>query len=342
MSFLTLGAVRKALWKYAPGANGTFVAYESRTTTTDGDEDAWDAVLNQCVERFLSMGKWRGDTVRARFRVYDNQVTLPSTLQSILGATPIRDESADEDGWGIFPYGIFSEMHEFLRSGPGNPSTCSMYGLVDLGDLYATFRDPSGTFYIKAVSSENETAKTIILKGLDDDQNQIYSSSGTVEGVSLTVDETPGATTSQEFTQFSAWEKSAATAGVVSLYSVDTTSAEETLLVTIPPNKLTSGYHRYRVPDGDWGDTIECLCKRAFVPVVADADIVIPGNIGALKMGLMALQYEDKNDLERAEIYWNKAFTILNSELEQFKGDSILPSVQMQPQYGGGQICNIL
>jgi len=339
MSFMTLADARQTLWRYAPGSDGTAVPYASRTAA---DKLAVDTAINQTLQRFLTMGKWKGDTVRARFRVNNSQITLPSTLECVLGATPIRDTDADEDGENVPPYAIYSEMHEFLTSGPGNPSTECMYGLVDLGFSFPTFIDPTGEFYIRVVSTTNESgAPTILFKGLDASSNMVYTAG--VEGCSLTISATANTavTSSQSFTAIASWQKSAATTGVIRVYSVDTTTGDATLLVVIPPGKTTSGYHRYRVPDGDLGDTIECLCKRAYVAAVADNDIIVPNNIGALKLGMMALQYEDKNDMDRARQYMAEAVSLLNSELDQFRGDSVLPSVQFRPGFGGGAILNI-
>lgn len=337
MSFLALSDARQKLWKYAPGANGTAVDYASRTSD---DSLAVDSAINQVVERFLTLGKWRGDTVRARFRVYNEQITLPSTLLCVLGASPIRDTDATEDGEGVSPYAIYSQYHEFLTSGPGNNSE-QIRGLIDIGDGFPTFVDPpTSSFYLRAYSTTAESSKSILFKGLNASSIQIYTAG--VEGVSLSLTTTPGNTTSQVFGKIASWQKSAATSGVVRVYAVDTTTAEEQLLVVIPPGKTTSGYHRYKVPDGDWGDTIECLCKRAYVPAIADNDPIIPTNIGALKLGMMALQFEDRNDPVNADIYMNRAISILNSELDQFRGDSVLPSVQFRPDFGAGMIPNLM
>ncbi len=347
--FLTLATARQALWKYSPGALGTAVDYASRT---QADSDAVDNAINQTVERFLTLGKWRGDTGRARFRVFDNQITLPSTISCVLGATPVRDVNADADGVGIGPYSIYSIYHEFLRSGQGNPSPSCMRALIDLGDGFPTFIDPGGEFYLKAYSSTTETAKTILFKGLDSNSAQIYTAG--VEGVSLSLTTSPGHTTTQAFTRIASWEKNATTTGVVRVVAVDTTSGEETLLVVIPPGKLNSDYHRYRVPDADWGDTIECLCKRAYVPAVADNDPISPGNLGALKLGMMALQFEDRNDSANAAKFWGPnepenhpgafwgAIDLLNAELNQFQGDAVTPAIQFAPSFGAGLIPAIL
>jgi len=348
MGYLKLAEARSILWKQGVGEDDTFVPYASKTAA---DSLAVDTMINHVIQRFIIYGNFRGATVRARFKVFDDQITLPSTLSSVIGATPIRDVDSTEDGVGVPPYAIYSEQHEFAVSGPGNPSSERLFGLVDLGDNFSTFLDPSGEFYLKVYSSTAETA-TILLKGLDTDSAQIYTAG--VEGVSLTLTTTPGNTTSQVFTFLSSWQKSATTTGVVRIYAVDTTTAEETLLVIIPPNKTTSGYHRYRVPDSTWGDTVEALCRRAYIPAVADNDLIISSNIAALKMGMMALRFEDKNDFVNAAKYWgpNKpnenpgafrgCFDHLDDELNQFRGEAVLPTVQFRAGYGAGNILNLI
>lgn len=348
MSFLTLAAAREALWRYAPGADGTSVAYASRTAA---DSAAVDSVINQTIERFTRSAEWRGNRVRARLRVRNEQVTLPSTLDSIIGAAPIQDVNATEDGVGVSPYAIYSINHEFMTSGPGDNPPTSMYGLIDLGDGFPTFLDPDGTFYLKAYSSTAETSKTILFKGLDANGRQIYTAG--VEGVSLALTTTPGNTTSQVFTRIASWQKSATTTGVVRVYAVNTETSDETLLVIIPPGKTTSGYHRYRVPDADWDDTVDCLCRRAYVPAIADNDPIIPNNLGALKLGMMSLVFEDRNDSKNARLYMgpNKpednsgvmwgAIDLLNADLHHFRGDFVLPTVQFVRGYGGGEVLNI-
>jgi len=38
---------------------------------------------------------------------------------------------------------------------------------------------------------------------------------------------------------------------------------------------------------------------------------------------MLAINYENKNDLERAEDYWQKAFSTLNLEMREFRGGAI-------------------
>jgi hypothetical protein len=56
---------------------------------------------------------------------------------------------------------------------------------------------------------------------------------------------------------------------------------------------------------------------------------------------MMSLQYEDKNDMERADSYMTRAIDLLNADLAHFQGDAVLPSVQFHRDYGAGAIPNI-
>ena len=61
-------------------------------------------------------------------------------------------------------------------------------------------------------------------------------------------------------------------------------------------------------------------CKRRYVDLTGDSDTVFPDNVGALKLGLMSLSYEDKGDLDRAEQYFAKALSLLNGESKESRG----------------------
>ena len=73
-------------------------------------------------------------------------------------------------------------------------------------------------------------------------------------------------------------------------------------------------------PDDGEVPTVRVLCKRKFTPVLSESDEVIPDNMGALKLGLISLKYEDTNDLERSNEYFQKALSLLNAELKELRG----------------------
>lgn len=325
MAYLTLANARQTLWKY-----GSSVPYASSTAD---EKLAVDGIINQVIERFLTSGKWRGTIVRAIFNVYNNQITLPHTLDSVLGALPVSD---DNENYGS-PISVYSQWHEFIQGAPGKLLDQGLRGLIDLGDGFVGFRDsPTVPFYLKVISDLDETGETILVRGLDENEKQIYTAPST-EGLSIVLDNA-GVTTAQQFTSLNYWVKSSSTNGIARLYAVDVTTADETLISIIAPGKTVSGYHRYQVP---WeAERIEVIAKRAYVPAVSDNDQIIPGHLGALKLGMMALRYEDTNDLDRAEQFMDKAITLLDNQLSEFQGDNLMPELSVLGEYGAGSILN--
>lgn len=83
--------------------------------------------------------------------------------------------------------------------------------------------------------------------------------------------------------------------------------------------ETSAGIKRYRL-NYVAPDEVVGLMQRRFVLLENEDDVVIPNNIGALKKGLMALNYEDQNDLERSEEYWQGAMNLLNNETEAQRG----------------------
>lgn len=66
-------------------------------------------------------------------------------------------------------------------------------------------------------------------------------------------------------------------------------------------------------------DTVTGLLKRGFKYITQDDDYIYPGNIGALKNALLAINYEDEADNARAEAYWKACFDILNQTTSQIR-----------------------
>jgi hypothetical protein len=81
------------------------------------------------------------------------------------------------------------------------------------------------------------------------------------------------------------------------------------------PTGTTSDTQRYRivgrVPENR---TMYCLVRRGYVPLVNDADLVIPNSRNAMRYGMQAYNYENVNELERAQLYWDYAPRSLNDE----------------------------
>lgn len=421
MSLLTLAAVRTALFKYASNV--------PLASATSDEKAAFDAVLNQCQERFINSGKPRASWARARFAVYDNQITLPRSLETIITGAPVfQNSDSEESGNCGFSYSIFNQWYDISTDAVGNVNACCIPGLVDMGEHYATFRDPGFDFKIRPVPRMTEPGTaTILLRGLDSRGQEIFTSTAT-QGVSIAMNSSSNVTTGNTFRRLTSWVKSAATNGIVDLYAIpqndfedlghigsienlneaiidvfagvaataydvgDTirigtttyelltvtdlgaaldarygarifitvtpnfgtilpyavaeyesavTTEVQTLIASITPGELTSGYRRYAVSAND-DEIVAAICKRAYVPAVSDNDFVIPSNLGALKAGLQALQFEDRVDEPRAEAAWARAFKRLEEDRQEYDGDSSVSPLSFVGDFGGGSIPNYI
>jgi len=160
-------------------------------------------------------------------------------------------------------------------------------------------------------------------------------------------------TTTQKYTEMPFIEK-AVTPAYVEIYSVDTTTAVETLLCVYAPSETVPAYKRYSIPAACDGNTFACLCKLAYVPAIQDTDLIVPSIIDALAKGLQSIQFADRNDAERAGLYMGPNYPgdgdsavrvgvmkgcvdILDSDLAEDEQAEI-PAFQMSRDYACGSI----
>jgi len=96
------------------------------------------------------------------------------------------------------------------------------------------------------------------------------------------------------------------------------------------PSGTTADTQRYRVV-GQVPETrsMYCLVRRGYVPLVNDTDLLIPSNRNAYRYGLQAYNYENKDELERAQVYWDMAYKCLNDETTAYE-DGDLNQVDIQ------------
>jgi hypothetical protein len=176
----------------------------------------------------------------------------------------------------------------------------------------------------------------MVLKGNDADGNSVFGADGS-EGLQLNLTAAEN-TTTQYFSALTGVLKPL-TNGYVTLWAVNASGAE-TQIGEYEPGETNVGYRRYMVQRASGSEipTVRALCKRRFVPVQSEHDDIIPDNMGALKLGLISLKYEDTNDLERSTEYFNKALSLLNAELREQRG-SQFNTVRFSPHgFGLGRI----
>jgi len=313
MNRLTFDRAYGALQSYAPPTTAEFIR-----------------ILNEVCERFLSSGKWLGTTEVLDFEASQGRIALPKQFSTIL--------AAQIEGRGTQVYGRF---HEYITGGPGHISPevgAGMQMLVDEGDghpLEKDFQTPVRLVvqtFDPADAYDPEDPNTpgkMYVKG--------YGTTATSGGSPVLVElEIPLPTPSTPFVSTEVFERITSvvkpiTYGDVAMFGWSTAyvgaspaPGEIIPLSVYVPEDTAPSFRRYKVSSLLPLTHVRAVCKRRFIPVDGDKDeLVIPGNLGALKLGMLAINYENKNDLERAEDYWQKAFSTLNLEMREFRGGAI-------------------
>jgi hypothetical protein len=93
--------------------------------------------------------------------------------------------------------------------------------------------------------------------------------------------------------------------------------------VSVVKSTQLSDTQRYRVigrvPENR---TMYCIVKRGYVPLINNNDQLVPSNRNAYRYGIQAFNYENVNELERAQVYWQLAYQSLNEEAASFEEGS--------------------
>lgn len=319
---LDLESARRALWRH-----GSSVPY---STASANDIGEFDFKLMQVVERFFTLGTWRNMWRKLNLAVYDGTLTIPRGF----------DTCRQISSCGCGPVPLYSQFHRFAGYGfPFDPlETAGWYsGLTLIDEQAQTFRIPTGTFTLRAVATEINADGFTFIGGFDENESELFGE--------ITLAFVNGAANgTQEYTQLPRIEK-AVTNNAVLLYAVDTTTAEATLLASYAPGETQPAYRQYSVsgltsddPDAD-PPVVSAICKLGFSPAVANNDLIIPGMVGALKLGLQSLTFEDRVDPQNAAIYMKNAIALLDAELEELQSAEI-PALHFSPDFAAGSIHN--
>jgi hypothetical protein len=316
---LTLADVRTALWQYYfASADQLKVPLSSATA----DELAyWAGGLNQVQDRLTDKGPSSWVNVSA-IPIYNNTITVPRRFNTCAGVNLCGG-----------PRPVYSRFWKYSES--SRAVQCSN-GVTPINDNAQTFITPTGTYYLRIKSSTaGDNTKLVTLReGLDANGAEYF------DAVTLTITSGSPATTTRQFTGLPRISK-VVTTGQVDLYSVDTTSAVETLIATYAPYETLPGYKQYEIENVTTADTsANCLCNLAYVPASLDTDLITPAVLGGLKHGLKALAYEDTSD-DRQDSEWARAVNALNEARDSSDGFTI-PTFRFDPSFGAGDICNVM
>lgn len=324
---ITLKQARQATWKNIKGASDPYDPLVLET-------------LNLVQERFYTMGKWKGSYVEVTLTEYDGVTTLPYRCQSLLfyrqnsWPTEIKNQWFEWQNWGV---------------GYREADGCNLIEAFDKGPGYCSFRDFSEPRQLRIKTLEAADATiSVTFQGTDSDDKRIYTTDAYAthpingEVVACVAGEGDTTFTFKTFTGF----VKPVTRGYVEVWTINPDdNSDETLIGQYEPGEEVPDYRRYKVGNATQSNptnVIYGLCKLRYTPLASEVDMVIPSNIGALKNGIMALQFEDSADgAQNTEYYWGKAFQILNAELSQERGGAKAPPVINFGSMGQRKVLNI-
>lgn len=303
--------------------------------------------INAATSWLLSHGKWRGSVAAAVFQVTDNvQVTLPRGMLSILGGAI---QGTGDQFRQQYPWPVMNEWYQWIQGGPGlstNPPF-NTHGFEAQGDGFVIYRDLPSAGTIKIYNTTTESAGTVNIRGLSNGQ-KVFTATGQgsawIEGENVALPTAPS-TSTQTITTWDAGNSlygitKPSTNGIINFNQVGTT---ETQIGSYEPGEQVPCYRRYLVPKrcNDSGQLV-AICKRRHVDVVVDNDEIVPGNLTALEIALMAVSFRRRAETERAEQYIKMAIDELNSELEQFEAEQGYGTMQIDPSIGMGSVPNLV
>ena len=257
---------------------------------------------------------------RMKFHATRNMIACPSCVEAVVGYK--------SDGVpGVVPKSLF---YEFLPSGSGSGDSASGYmtDMVDAGDHKPTMFEIDVEYapmYLFAFCSDAaDAAATIFVDGYDDNgwRNLTageYGQNVTLvqgfSGTTVTADVATWKPSASRFSQIINVVKPV-TKGYVALMCRDATNGYWWTLSVYAPKETNPSYHRYKLalPRDTDGTTVTALVKLRHVALTADTDIVLIQNLEALRLQVLANQYQQSNP-SQSEFYRQAAIARLRRDV---------------------------
>lgn len=299
--------------------------------------------INEAQERLINKGKWAGLKVRYAFCAYNNCITLPREIESILAL------AIDSN-----PRRVNNQWYEFMESGTGISEDGS--GFRDANDMgsVVTFKDICGSKYIAVYSDAVEDVEArILIKGYNSSGNRVmtYDNQTLIDGEYISLYNARPNISVNQFAQIDSVVKPITKASV-RLYQHNGASSQSCIAIYDPSEEFPI-YRRYRInglatPTSDGVNTtlsphtVTVLGKRRFIPVVNDNDELLISNIAALKNMVQAIEHEEAGTFTFSKVYEQNAIDALNDELKEWQGGSRAQPNVILRGFGVGDIHTII
>lgn len=254
---------------------------------------------------------------------------------------------------------VHNQLFEFLQFGNGRMPRCHPWRCWRQPNVYSrnvvpTFVDLSGPPQILTcfLTDPADAGKRVLLQGTDNNGNVIYSQAGNnqVMGIYVTL-RAPFVSAPVQFNTITGIQKDM-TSGNVQIFQTDPRTGVQTLLLTMEPSEMTSGYRRYLFDplprnccptqtNPGW-ITVNAIVKLELIPVQVDQDYLLIQNLEAMIEEAKSSRYSDvdnKNSKAMAAEAHIQAIRLLNGELAHYLGISE-PAVSFAP-FGSARLSKI-
>lgn len=289
--------------------------------------------INQCIERFYEFGSWRGlhDTITLSASA-SNILSLSS---SYLRLDALSEPSANRD----IP--IKSQQWAFSPGGPGQMDWTKYGDLVaiDMGDV--SNGTSSDYLTVSGTLTPNKTGSYFPLGVTSGPDNLgVYFNTATKyfigqigDGSMLIGDNFPLA----DSTVY--WQK--ITAGLAGAYSVNAGTTGTATVASV----ATTTAREYRLTGSatlNDARVLQGLARKRFNWFTNTSSIVSPDSFQALRLGVLAMGFEDARGFDTSENLFAEAFKILNGNLVEFNAPQSYGTVQFERAGSMGEVAGVM
>ena len=289
---------------------------------------AFSDIINEVTQRLMQRGDWVGTLTPIVLCTYAGCVVWPRYVGNIRAINVCGKLVPVHNQWFDFLESKRNGAWLGLRGARCNmiqqPRVCTFSDIWGEGRTIRLYHQAAA-----------DIGKTVQIFGVDNNGQPLQTSSanGTVivDGITLTM-QLPYAETPTFVRRIDRVIKDETLMGV-SLFAWNAAQSQLEPVATYDASETDPSYAKsnLHLPCGLNGGNmttkpVVALVKLEFIPVKAGTDIVLINNVGALKLGTMALKYENSGEIDTAEKYWNRAVAEMNFQLKDAIPDEQIPA----------------